>query len=236
MFLFKKKKKKRHDDQCSSHKLTMSCFIKHWYIDIFVPVGKCSLIDQLSTCSVALPPFLVKRTTWYFPSFTGVLLSSTLMSTVPMLKVTPILPCCWRKEGTKRNNYDIVLPDVQVVLSHLTWCGSSIVAAQPTLCSACTTSSSEEVILKQRPRNRNGSFPRHTNDSDCTPCCLPKFSSWIQDWNSFSTEKGRTVIGISAMQLDYMGFNVSSEDKSKDLMERVFCFFNILFEQVHVPA
>lgn len=131
-----------HDDQCSSHKLTMSCFIKNIYIDIFVPVGKCSLIDQLSTCSVALPPFLVKRTTWYFPSFTGVLLSSTLMSTVPMLKVTPILPCCWRKERTKRNNYDIVLLDVQVVLIHLTWCGSSIVASQLTLFSACMTSSS----------------------------------------------------------------------------------------------
>lgn len=58
-----------------------------------VPVGKCSLIGQLSTCKVALPPFLVNRTKWYLPSFTGVLVSLTLMSTVPMLNVTPTLPC-----------------------------------------------------------------------------------------------------------------------------------------------
>lgn len=67
--------------------------IQKWSV-VVVPVGKCSLIDQLSTCRVALPPFLVNRTTWYFPSFTGVLLSCTLMSSVPMLKVTPIFPCC----------------------------------------------------------------------------------------------------------------------------------------------
>lgn len=66
-----------------------------------IPEGKCSLIDQLSTCNVAFPPFLVKRTTWYFPSFTGVLLSCTLISTVPMLNVTPILPCCWNDKNSK---------------------------------------------------------------------------------------------------------------------------------------
>lgn len=69
--------------------------------NIPVPVGKCSLIAQLSTCRVALPPFLVKRTTWYFPSFTGVLLSSTPISTVPMLNVTPIFPCCWNEHNEK---------------------------------------------------------------------------------------------------------------------------------------
>lgn len=80
-----------------------------------VPVGKCSLMDQLSTCSVALPPFLVKRTTWYFPSFTGVLLSSTLMSSVPTLNVTPILPCCWNI--TQINHHDLVLVDFEGI-----WC------------------------------------------------------------------------------------------------------------------
>lgn len=63
-----------------------------------VPVGKCSLMGQLSTCNVALPPFLVNRTKWYFPSFTAVLVSFTLMSTVPMLNVTPTLPCSWKKK------------------------------------------------------------------------------------------------------------------------------------------
>lgn len=58
-----------------------------------VPEGKCSLTGQLSTCKVALPPFLVKRTRWYLPSLMVVLVSFTLMSTVPMLKVTPTLPC-----------------------------------------------------------------------------------------------------------------------------------------------
>lgn len=58
-----------------------------------VPVGKCSLTGQLSTCKVALPPFRVNRTKWYLPSFISVFTSLTLMSTVPMLNVTPILPC-----------------------------------------------------------------------------------------------------------------------------------------------
>lgn len=58
-----------------------------------VPVGKCSLTGQLSTCKVAFPPFLVNRTKWYLPSFTAVVVSLTLMSTVPMLNVTPTLPC-----------------------------------------------------------------------------------------------------------------------------------------------
>lgn len=62
-----------------------------------VPEGKCSLTGQLSTCKVALPPFLVKRTRWYLPSLMVVLVSFTLMSTVPMLKVTPTLPCSCRK-------------------------------------------------------------------------------------------------------------------------------------------
>lgn len=61
-----------------------------------LPEGKCSLMAQLSTWSVALPPFLVKRTTWYLPSFTAILLSCTMMSTVPMLNMTPILPCSWK--------------------------------------------------------------------------------------------------------------------------------------------
>lgn len=76
-------------------------------MNIPVPVGKCSLIAQLSTCKVALPPFLVKRTTWYFPSFTGVLLSSTLISTVPMLNVTPIFPCCWNEHNWQRSSWQI---------------------------------------------------------------------------------------------------------------------------------
>lgn len=58
-----------------------------------VPVGKCSLTGQLSTCNVALPPFLVNRTKWYLPSFIGVDVSFTLMSTVPMLNVTHTFPC-----------------------------------------------------------------------------------------------------------------------------------------------
>lgn len=62
-----------------------------------VPVGKCSLTGQLSTCRVALPPFLVNRTRWYLPSFIAVVVSFTLMSTVPMLNVTPTLPCSWKR-------------------------------------------------------------------------------------------------------------------------------------------
>lgn len=68
-----------------------------------VPEGKCSLTGQLSTCKVALPPFLVKRTRWYLPSLMVVLVSFTLMSTVPMLKVTPTLPCSWKIKGHKSN-------------------------------------------------------------------------------------------------------------------------------------
>ena len=67
-----------------------------------VPVGKCSLIGQLSTCSVALPPFLVKRARWYLPSLMSVVSSFTLMSTVPMLNVTPTLPWSCKQERTHR--------------------------------------------------------------------------------------------------------------------------------------
>lgn len=57
-----------------------------------LPAGYRSLIGQLSTCSVALPPLRVKRTTWYLPSFTMALLSSMVMSSVPTLKMTPTVP------------------------------------------------------------------------------------------------------------------------------------------------
>jgi len=67
-------------------------------------VGKCSLTGQLSTCKVALPPFLVKRTRWYLPSFIAVVVSFTLMSTVPMLNVTHTLPCSWNTKG-RRGSY-----------------------------------------------------------------------------------------------------------------------------------
>lgn len=87
-----------------------------------VPVGKCSLIAQLSTCRVAFPPFLVKRTTWYFPSFTGVLLSSTLMSTVPMLNVTPIFPCCWNEHSWEQSPSQTG--------SHYLWCPGLVQEAQ----------------------------------------------------------------------------------------------------------
>lgn len=66
-----------------------------------IPVGKCSLTGQLSTCKVAFPPFLVKRTRWYLPSFTAVVVSLTLMSTVPMLNVTPTLPCSWERRKSE---------------------------------------------------------------------------------------------------------------------------------------
>lgn len=46
----------------------------------------------LSTCSVALPPLRVNRTTWYLPSLTITALSSMIMSSVPTLKITPIFP------------------------------------------------------------------------------------------------------------------------------------------------
>lgn len=69
-----------------------------------VPVGKCSLIGQLSTCKVALPPFLVNRTKWYLPSLTDVVISLTLMSTVPMLKVTPTFPCSWKRDKQKKSS------------------------------------------------------------------------------------------------------------------------------------
>lgn len=72
-------------------------FIRYKTMRGAVPVGKCSLTGQLSTCRVALPPFLVNRTRWYLPSFTAVVVSFTLMSTVPMLNVTPTLPCSWKR-------------------------------------------------------------------------------------------------------------------------------------------
>lgn len=51
----------------------------------------------LSTCSVALPPLRVNRTTWYLPSLTITALSSMVMSSVPTLKITPIFPRSYRQ-------------------------------------------------------------------------------------------------------------------------------------------
>lgn len=57
-----------------------------------LPAGQRSITGQLSTCNVALPPLLVKRTTWYFPSLMIALDSSMAMSSVPTLNLTPIFP------------------------------------------------------------------------------------------------------------------------------------------------
>lgn len=59
---------------------------------LFLPEGKRSMTGWLSTCSVALPPLLVNRTTWYLPSLTITALSSMIMSSVPTLKITPTFP------------------------------------------------------------------------------------------------------------------------------------------------
>lgn len=74
----------------------------HWIIkskhnpiatgDEVLPDGKRSMTGWLSTCRVALPPLLVKRTTWYLPSLTTTPLSSMAMSSVPTLNITPIFP------------------------------------------------------------------------------------------------------------------------------------------------
>lgn len=69
--------------------------------DCFLPDGKRSMTGWLSTCSVALPPLRVNRTTWYLPSLTVTALSSMMMSSVPTLKITPIFPRSY--ETTKKN-------------------------------------------------------------------------------------------------------------------------------------
>lgn len=70
---------------------------------LFLPEGKRSMTGWLSTCSVALPPLRVNRTTWYLPSLTITALSSMIMSSVPTLKITPIFPRSCRQR-TKRKH------------------------------------------------------------------------------------------------------------------------------------
>lgn len=62
------------------------------------------MTGRSSTCKVALPPLLVKRTMWYFPSFTNFEVSSMFMSSVPTLNTTLILPfsCKDRERERKR--------------------------------------------------------------------------------------------------------------------------------------
>lgn len=67
------------------------------YLSLFLPEGKRSMTGWLSTCSVALPPLRVNRTTWYLPSLTITALSSMVMSSVPTLKITPIFPRSYRE-------------------------------------------------------------------------------------------------------------------------------------------
>lgn len=72
-----------------------------------LPDGKRSMTGWLSTCSVALPPLRVNRTTWYLPSLTVTALSSMMMSSVPTLKITPIFPRSYENKeefGENRNN------------------------------------------------------------------------------------------------------------------------------------
>lgn len=69
-----------------------------------LPAGQRSITGQLSTCNVALPPLLVKRTTWYFPSLMIALDSSMAMSSVPTLNLTPIFPWCCQ-EGWGKGSY-----------------------------------------------------------------------------------------------------------------------------------
>jgi len=69
----------------------------------FLPEGKRSITGWLSTCSVALPPLRVNRTTWYLPSLTITAPSSMMMSSVPTLKITPIFPrSCGRRRRERR--------------------------------------------------------------------------------------------------------------------------------------
>lgn len=68
----------------------------------FLPEGNRSMTGWLSTCSVALPPLRVNRTTWYLPSLTITALSSMIMSSVPTLKITPIFPRSYRRMKTLR--------------------------------------------------------------------------------------------------------------------------------------
>lgn len=79
---------------------TLLCFSSCFFIKLprsispCLPAGYRSMTGQLSTCNVALPPLLVKRTTWYFPSLMIALDSSMAMSSVPTLNLTPIFPWC----------------------------------------------------------------------------------------------------------------------------------------------
>lgn len=70
-------------------------------VQVVLPEGNRSMTGWLSTCSVALPPLRVNRTTWYLPSLTVTALSSMMMSSVPTLKMTPIFPrSCWQWRRT----------------------------------------------------------------------------------------------------------------------------------------
>lgn len=64
-----------------------------------LPEGKRSMTGWLSTCSVALPPLRVNRTTWYLPSLTITALSSMVMSSVPTLKITPTFPRSYKQRA-----------------------------------------------------------------------------------------------------------------------------------------
>lgn len=69
-----------------------------------LPEGYRSMTGRSSSWSVALPPLRVKRTMWYFPSLTNLELSSMLMSSVPTLNTTLMLPLSWGGRWKMRCN------------------------------------------------------------------------------------------------------------------------------------
>lgn len=98
---------------CSLSFSLPSCLRFSWRVgrgraDRSLPDGNRSMTGWLSTCSVALPPLRVNRTTWYLPSLTVTALSSMMMSSVPTLKITPIFPRSYKdKEENQNNNFQI---------------------------------------------------------------------------------------------------------------------------------
>lgn len=70
-----------------------------------LPEGYRSMTGRSSSWRVALPPLRVNRTMWYFPSLTNLELSSMLISSVPTLNTTLMLPLSWGgdKTGLRQN-------------------------------------------------------------------------------------------------------------------------------------
>lgn len=102
----------KHSNCDGSYQTLLPSFTPRFRL-LFLPEGKRSMTGWLSTCSVALPPLRVNRTTWYLPSLTITALSSMIMSSVPTLKITPIFPLSYRQRKKDSNVRRLYLHTLQ---------------------------------------------------------------------------------------------------------------------------